>query len=326
MLTIEHIDEIREYHKHIMKDYIMKFKSIYDQLAFSDNCADIDPLKMSLDQYFTGVDDNVWLKLENRPKINKLLNKKISEMMLEIVLNTPRNGLYTKKTGDELCNKYNIDLRFGTHTFMIVKYKFSDITPTVRSNITKSFKNLIANYPNGSAMVGIICDNHGYGYFDEINHIFERRGDAFLTEILPYETPWNELTMMMRDELSYCFNETIPSVLVMESITQLSDKFKIPVIKSIAPKPKSKRVTKPKNSSSSYSNSKSDSKPKSKKEMTIIYDVTDSDESDNTEIDLPVRYKTKAEQLPKKRGRPKKQNFNVEVGEPKKRGRPPKPK
>jgi hypothetical protein len=215
------MSEYHKLHKQIIRDYIMEFQTIYTT-PIKTTTTNLDPYKLLIDQYFTGVDDNVWLKLENRPKVNKLVEKKIGEMMIEIVLETPSSSLYSIRRDDEICQKFNVDLRIGTHHFIIVKYNLKEISTTVKKNIINTFVNLKKHYPTCQTSVGLIEDSYGSKIFNEEYKIYQLSGDTLLKLIMPYEHPSYEINMLLKDELAYCFNSRINSRLHFEAIEKLS--------------------------------------------------------------------------------------------------------
>ena len=319
----EYVDHIEMLHRHIIRDYILDFHEIYTKPVDSYS-VDIDPYRLILDEYFTGVNDNIWLKLENRPKITKMVQKKLSNMMLELVLSTPANNIYSKVREDKLCEELNIDMRVGDSKFIIVKYSNKDITSSTRSKIIDILTKITHRFPMSQLCVGIIEGSYGSTHFDEKHNIYELRGDAFLKHIMPYKTPSNELNQILNEELAYCHYDSINSSLHMEAVERLSEmgvqnkQIVPPATKSAikqyddyvyghsasdeyemakasrtkkkaTPKktvpPKKKTPKKPQKPVSHYSDSESET----------------SEESSDDEINyIPLQYKTKSQQKKKK--------------------------
>lgn len=218
----EYVDHIEMLHRHIIRDYIMDFRDIYTKPVDSYS-SDIDPYRLILDEYFTGVNDNVWLKLENRPKVTKSVQKKLSSMMMELVLSTPANNIYTRVRQDKLCEELDIDMRLGDSKFIIVKYSNKDITSSTRTKIINTLTQITNKFPMSQLCVGIIEGSYGSTYFDETHNIYELRGDAFLKHIMPYRNPSNELNQILSEELAFCHYESINSPLHEEAIERLSE-------------------------------------------------------------------------------------------------------
>jgi hypothetical protein len=318
------MSEYHELHRQIIRDYIMELHQIYTN-PIKTTTTNLDPYKLLVDQYFTGVNDNVWLKLENRPKVNKLVEKKIAEMMIDIVLETPSKSLFSIRRDDEICQKFNVDLRVGTHHFVIVKYNSKELSATVKKNIINTFVNLKKHYPTCQTSIGLIEDSYGTKIFNEEYMIYQLSGDTLLNLMMPYENPSYEINMLLKDELAYCFNGRINSQLHFEAIERLSNvgQDDIPIIppattnaienykqnkydKSIGYIKKDKKTTKAKVTKTKKVSTKSKPKPKKKLESSSSESDNSSDESD-TELIIPSRFKAKVEQKSQsKKGRKKK--------------------
>lgn len=339
----QYTEEIENLHRHIIRDYIMQFHQLYTK-PVSSHTINVDPYKLILDEYFTCVDDNVWLKLENRPKTDKAVQKLLGSMMLELVLTTPKNDVYTRVRNDELCNKYDVDMRFGTHNFIVVKYSTKDITASTRSKIIKTLLQIKNKFPMAQLTVGIIEGSYGSTLFDEVHNIIELRGDCFLENIMPYRNPTYELNMVLNDELAYCHYREIKSTLHMEAIERLS-KNGIQNKQVVAPALQSaverySNYVKDQHNSDEYKMAKESRNPKKKttkkptkkekvksKRPSNDYDSDSSvqQSSDDEEFDLPIKYLPKAQQ--KKKHGPKaktRSEISEPSSKPKKRGRKPK--
>jgi hypothetical protein len=335
----QYTEEIENLHRHIVRDYILKFHELYTK-PVSSHTVNVDPYKLILDEYFTCVDDNIWLKLEHRPKTDKAVHKLLGNMMLELVLSTPKNDVYTRLRNDELCDKYNIDMRFGTHHFLIVKYSTKDITASTRSKITETLVRVKNKYPMAQITVGIIEGSYGSTYFDEVSGIMELRGDCFLNNIMPYKNPTYELNTVLDEELSYCHYREINSSLHMEAIERLSkngiqnQQIVAPALQSGIerysdyvqgqPKPDDYKLAKQSRDPKKKATKKPVKKQKPKRPPSN-YDSDSSiqQSSDDEEFDLPIKYLPKAQQ--KKKHTPKsKNNSEMSESKPKKRGRKPK--
>lgn len=295
--------EIEKLHRQIIKDYIMDFHAIYTQ-PISSSTKEVDPYKICLDQYFTGVTDDIWLKLEQRPKINKEVQKKLSEFMIDLVLSTPRHNIYTIKQGDKICKDLKVDIRIGTSHFIIVKYNTKEITPSVRGKIINTLSMVKNKYYSCQLSVGIIEDSYNSIYFDADKHIYQLSGDALLNLTIPYENPTNKINALLIDELSYCFDQKINSPLQTKSILRLS-KHGIhdaqilttkmaTIINDYEVRPKSE--SKPK--SKSKPKPKPKPKPKSESESEL------ESESEDVII-LPPRYKKNTVNQLKPKSKPK---------------------
>lgn len=322
------IEKIEHLHRQIIKDYIMDFHNIYTKPVTSSTL-DIDPYKLCLDEYFTGVNDDIWLKLENRPKINKAVQKKLSELMIDLVLSTPHKNVYTNILGDDICKKYNVDLRFGTQHFMIIKYHKREITPVIRNNIINTFQKIKKEYPLCYMSLGLI--NGPYESIKFSEDIVQISGDALLNSLLPYKNSTERLNMLLIDELSYCFNNKINSSLQMESIfgsskDGIQDKQILPsLIGNII---NNYEVTTPKKTT-----------PKKTKTIIVSNNEDSSSSESDSELVIPITYKintTKKETKKeikketkkeiKKETNKKPKNESIIKQMPKKRGRPPKNK
>jgi hypothetical protein len=305
----------------------MELHQIYT-IPIKTTTTNIDPYKLLIDQYFTGVNDNVWLKLENRPKVNKLVEKKIAEMMIDIVLETPSSSLFSIRRDDEICQKFKVDLRIGTHHFIIVKYNSKELNTTVKKNIISTFVNLKKHYPTCQTSIGLIEDSFGSKIFNQEFMIYQLSGDTLLNLMMPYENPSYEINMLLKDELAYCFNGRINSQLHFEAIERLSGvgQEDIPIVppsttnaienykknKYDRTKPYTKNnkdTTDIKTKTTKTKEGKGSSKPK--QQVVLDFSSSESEESSNesesdTELIVPSRFKPKIEQKSQsKKGRKK---------------------
>lgn len=196
------MEEINQKHLDIINKYIVDCHKIYSQRPKIKFC---DPFKLSFDQYFLSISDDTWLQLENQPNISKQINKKISQMLINVCL-TPILSKVTVNDDNLIC--------VGKTKQYYVKYQFSDLTPGVKKDIIAKKKKCP---PNVRFYLGLILPINQSESLPEVSII---SGDDFIRDITSYKTPLKSLLELLRNQLSYCTSQKILSPLSIQILNQ----------------------------------------------------------------------------------------------------------